>query len=272
VKNYFISLEGKQTGPHTFEGLKNLSLTSNHLVWCEGMPEWVKAHELPELKDFVLILPPPIKGTNPIGETFDKAKKMFDHGSVTDQHVKDSSSKARRGKVKFVVIGIFVCLFIWLIIKILNTNKTDSNLKSGGELTVSGHVYKSIPSHYYSGEVTNNYIRFELYFENKSKKIFKYPKVKATLVDVDGNVLKQIILETQLEKIPTLEWAMADCNCDPKANPDNGWFKEKRKYYEWESRVYYPQELSNISFEEIDLEKCKFEIISAPTVDLERTE
>jgi hypothetical protein len=64
---YFVaSSSGAQTGPYTLEQLNELGITAGTLVWCEGMPTWAKAGEVPHLQQyFKKATPPPLPRTEP---------------------------------------------------------------------------------------------------------------------------------------------------------------------------------------------------------------
>ena len=46
---YYIAENGQQAGPFELNELLLHGLTVNSLVWCEGMPSWVSANQVPEL-------------------------------------------------------------------------------------------------------------------------------------------------------------------------------------------------------------------------------
>ena len=46
---YYIAENGQQTGPFEPQELLMHGLTVNSLVWCEGMPSWTSASQVPEL-------------------------------------------------------------------------------------------------------------------------------------------------------------------------------------------------------------------------------
>jgi len=47
---YWINHNGVQSGPVDLDGLKELGLTSAAYVWHEGLTDWVKITQLPELQ------------------------------------------------------------------------------------------------------------------------------------------------------------------------------------------------------------------------------
>jgi len=67
-KTYYIAVNGLRTGPFTFNELENKKIEKDTLIWTEGFENWVKAVEIPELKRFINVEPPPIpnfgSGTN----------------------------------------------------------------------------------------------------------------------------------------------------------------------------------------------------------------
>ena len=63
IVQFYIALEGLQTGPFTLSQLKQMvlggSFTKNHHVWKQGMSEWIFAHEEPEVAKLFTEVPPP---------------------------------------------------------------------------------------------------------------------------------------------------------------------------------------------------------------------
>lgn len=53
--NYYIIDNGQQCGPLSVEQLRMRGITGETQVWCEGMPQWTKAQNVPEL--YSLIIP-----------------------------------------------------------------------------------------------------------------------------------------------------------------------------------------------------------------------
>jgi membrane protease subunit (stomatin/prohibitin family) len=62
--SYFVVQKGQQTGPFDINTLKQMAQTNTlsreSLVWKNGMPEWVKAETVDELKQLFENVPPPI--------------------------------------------------------------------------------------------------------------------------------------------------------------------------------------------------------------------
>ena len=62
MKKYFLQNGNEQHGPFDISDLKAKNINSNTLIWCEGIPDWIAAGEIEELKIlFKQITPPPIK-------------------------------------------------------------------------------------------------------------------------------------------------------------------------------------------------------------------
>lgn len=63
IMDYYIAVDGRQQGPFSLEDLLMKELGRNDLVWHEGMEQWAKAAELPELAAYFesrRAVPPPL--------------------------------------------------------------------------------------------------------------------------------------------------------------------------------------------------------------------
>lgn len=60
MEKYYISDGKTETGPYSLEQLKQIPLNKNSLIWKQGMEKWLKISELPELKELVYAVPPPV--------------------------------------------------------------------------------------------------------------------------------------------------------------------------------------------------------------------
>lgn len=61
---YYINEVGQQSGPITVESFLQKGITIETKIWCEGMNNWTKAGDVPELKSF--FKRPPIPPSSPI--------------------------------------------------------------------------------------------------------------------------------------------------------------------------------------------------------------
>ena len=60
--DYYISKNnGKYSGPFKKEQLINNGLDLNDLVWRQGLEAWIPANQLPELRDIINDVPPPME-------------------------------------------------------------------------------------------------------------------------------------------------------------------------------------------------------------------
>ena len=58
--DYYYSQNGQQLGPVSLEELLTENIEHDTLVWKEGLADWVKASEIPELASKLATVPPPI--------------------------------------------------------------------------------------------------------------------------------------------------------------------------------------------------------------------
>lgn len=63
-KQYYVAIEGQQSGPYDKNALKQQAqsgrVSRNSLVWCEGMAGWSKAGDVSELSSIFSSVPPPL--------------------------------------------------------------------------------------------------------------------------------------------------------------------------------------------------------------------
>ncbi|MCP2042665.1 DUF4339 domain-containing protein [Pontibacter sp. HSC-36F09] len=57
---YYFIFDGEQQGPYDVDQIGRLNINSATLVWQEGLSEWKEAHEVEELKKFLISTPPPV--------------------------------------------------------------------------------------------------------------------------------------------------------------------------------------------------------------------
>lgn len=69
---YWINHNGVQFGPVEFEALKDMALTSQAYVWHEGLADWKKITQLPELQGCYVMAGAPAAGPVATGEPVDE--------------------------------------------------------------------------------------------------------------------------------------------------------------------------------------------------------
>lgn len=63
---YWINHNGVQSGPVDVEGLKKMALTSRAYVWHEGLTDWVKITQVPELQGLYEMAAEPVAQGQPL--------------------------------------------------------------------------------------------------------------------------------------------------------------------------------------------------------------
>jgi uncharacterized RDD family membrane protein YckC len=62
-QQFYIAINGQQTGPFTIDDLKAKNIQRDTLVWTEGLDNWTKAEHIALLKDLLRATPPPLPNT-----------------------------------------------------------------------------------------------------------------------------------------------------------------------------------------------------------------
>lgn len=56
---YYLAIQGRQQGPFDKDQLRTQGVRADTLVWTEGMSEWQRADQVPELSDILVGQPTP---------------------------------------------------------------------------------------------------------------------------------------------------------------------------------------------------------------------
>ncbi len=59
-QQFYIAVNGQQTGPFSYEELKAKGIQRDTLIWTEGLDSWTKAEYVSLVKDILRVTPPPI--------------------------------------------------------------------------------------------------------------------------------------------------------------------------------------------------------------------
>jgi hypothetical protein len=58
MKNYYIRQKDKKQGPYSIDQLKEMKINPTAPVWTEGLKEWIRAREIPELQQALFAASP----------------------------------------------------------------------------------------------------------------------------------------------------------------------------------------------------------------------
>lgn len=105
--SYFIIINDIQQGPFTIDELRARHITSDTLVWAEGMPQWVPAWQVAELKPLLndQATPPP----PPVGSASDQSD-WSDRSASSDKS--DKPSTRHRGCVWALIVLVGLLVFM----------------------------------------------------------------------------------------------------------------------------------------------------------------
>lgn len=59
-QTFYVAVNGQQTGPFSFDELKDKAILRETLVWTEGFDNWTKAGDIPLLREIIKVTPPPL--------------------------------------------------------------------------------------------------------------------------------------------------------------------------------------------------------------------
>lgn len=111
--DFFIIKDNKQQGPYTLEQLAGMGITSDTLVWYEGLGPWKPAWQVEELKGVLAgkaaqqATPPPVP---PAGDTItEDGTQPDEEGTTAGRHGKRRRNRAVKG-LTVAAVAFFILL------------------------------------------------------------------------------------------------------------------------------------------------------------------
>ena len=113
MKSYFIRQDNKPQGPYSIDQLKEMKLSPAVLVWAEGLKQWIKALEMPELQQELFPASPR------------SVSKYATNGTNTPEFSKEKKVGSFAKNVKTILAVIALIIATLLLIE-LKKSKTHS--------------------------------------------------------------------------------------------------------------------------------------------------
>ncbi len=115
--SYYIIYNGRQVGPVSKEELTNYGLTPYSMIWTQGLPNWVPAYTVSELKDLLRYhgsTPPPFE------QKFESQPPRYDSFDSL-------SSTGISGKSR-LIFALFAIFLGWLGMQYFYVDKTKAGI------------------------------------------------------------------------------------------------------------------------------------------------
>lgn len=156
---YYFSDGQNQFGPFNIDELKVKEISKETLIWHEGLENWTKAGDIPELVVLFKSIPPPLNSTTKLPPPLKKI----------DQIPAPNVNRKKKSKLWLILGVIFGLIVIGGIIALVLTNMNyNSNNNENQENTSydeSSSSYNSEPQR----EKTPEELKQELYAKEKKK-------------------------------------------------------------------------------------------------------
>lgn len=140
-QQFYIAINGQQTGPFTIEDLKVKNIQRDTLVWTEGLDNWTKAEHIPLLKDVLRATPPPL----PNIETKTNSQEVPPPPTQTSQSSNDKYfgyELARRRERLFAIIIEWIIIAVPILL-LFGNDVSESDPYSFGSI-VGGAILSAI--------------------------------------------------------------------------------------------------------------------------------
>jgi len=115
-QQFYIAVNGQQTGPFTYEELKAKGIQRDTLLWTEGLDSWTKAEHVALVKDIIRATPPPLPNEEKKQQT-PPPPPPIPQQQATQHFGYELASIGQRFFAHFLqaVIIVFIAIFILFI-------------------------------------------------------------------------------------------------------------------------------------------------------------
>jgi cytoskeletal protein RodZ len=176
---YFYTDGNNQFGPFTIDELKEKKITKETSVWFEGIENWTKAGEVPELEVLFKAVPPPLPSAPKPPPIISKTEETI---PVVEKKTIPKVEKKKKSKVWLLIgiIGGFLIIASTITIVLTYKNSQSNNHENtessdNSESNSNSNTYSEPPR-----EKTPEELRQELYAKEQ-KKPKEYLSVSYTL-------------------------------------------------------------------------------------------
>lgn len=143
---YFIIINNQQTGPYTLEELFDRHITSDTLVWTEGMTNWTPAWQIEELHDILKGIDPRTASPQQASgqqQTQKPTPPPYPNQPATQNTNKQETDpentlnhqKEKKDKSKVVLYSVITFMIILIILAITAPNKDSHEQAINKEMT-----------------------------------------------------------------------------------------------------------------------------------------
>ena len=126
---YWINHKGVQSGPVDLEALKQMGLTSQAYVWHEGLADWVKISQLPELQGMYELVEDPVA----VGQPYQQPIQQ-QHATAQPQYVEQQTEQPEPcppTNLVWAIISTVLCCIPTGIVAIYYALKVSNKYREG---------------------------------------------------------------------------------------------------------------------------------------------
>ena len=132
---YWINHNGVQSGPVDADGIKEMALTSRAYVWCQGMSDWVRITQIPELQGLYEIVEEPVTTGQPIQPQNVAYEQPVNTRPVSNQPTYEQTEEAPEPcpptNLVWAIISTLLCCLPTGIVAIIYSLKVTNKYREG---------------------------------------------------------------------------------------------------------------------------------------------
>lgn len=198
MKKYYLHNGTEQKGPFDIDELKEQNLNKETHVWYDGLPEWIPAGQLDELKSAIKIVPPPFAPKAPTQQpmtTFHKPVTPPPVMEPKEATVKPAPKKKRKKPILRIVFVLLALTVLGLggIYAFNEVNQqVEKQEKEDAKERIRNNInlYVTASNNVYSASSWGGIYGLEITVTNETDYLIDNARVKITYIKSNGSVWK----------------------------------------------------------------------------------
>lgn len=201
MKKYFLHNETTQTGPFDIEELKTKNLKKDTPIWFEGLNEWTTIENVEELKNILLVVPPPFAAKPPLPPPIPK--------NTTNHKIIEGNPKQTKsiGKSLLTIAGIIVLALIGYFVfsqmkyqQYQNDRVYSNNVEEDTKASIRNNIASLVIAerNEYSYSELGGISNLKITVTNNTDYLIDIVQVKVTYIKANGDVWDSKIVDFNL--------------------------------------------------------------------------
>jgi len=134
MKLYYYVKDSEKVGPYTLEELRTKNITTETLIWHEGLPSWIRAKDSQDLNSFFSLTPPSIPTTlaTPPLVNYVEFREKQGGDKIMFKNIFNAKGRIRRTEY---LLSLIIMVIYWSFVTFFLGDMNSGEIPERNELT-----------------------------------------------------------------------------------------------------------------------------------------